>query len=260
MKAILLALLLGGAYLSAQAADVVEETKELFGPIRSNSPFDGIPDRAKFSIAAFTLYIDIRWWFDELAEASAKEPDAETQKKIWERFVWLTGFNDKACAVIRKLAQTEPLCPEGKEEVVALQTFQSLAAQVLTKDKSAGIPADVVQRIEKVRQGCLEKIPAFVMTLPKWQKRDVIGLTIALDDPVQEEMYRFGKSGFVAVTAGKKGKELTCPVYKWRIQNGKLELRDEDDGLVQSWRFLKRDGNILYVEEAIGRTRRFTVL
>lgn len=260
MKTILLAFFLGGPFLSAPAADVVKETMELFGPIRSNSPFDGIPDRAKFSIAALRLYTDIRAWFDELAEASAKKPDAEAQKKIWERFVWLTGLNDKACAMIRKLEPTEALSPQGKEAAEALQTFQTLAAQVLTKDKSESTPADVVQRIENVRQGCLEKIPAFVMTLPKWQKRDVIGLAIALDDPVQEEMYRFGESGFVAVTAGIKGKELTCPVYKWQIHEGQLELREVDGALVQSWRFLKRGGNTLYVEEAIGRTKRFTVL
>lgn len=260
MKTILSALLLGGAYLSAQAADVVEETKELFGPIRSNSPFDGIPDRAKFSIAALTLYIDIRQQFDELAVAAAKTPDAEEQREIWARFVRLAAYNDKACAVIRKLEPTEPLTSQGREAAKAMQIFQSLAVRVMAKDKSAGVPADVVQRIEKVGQGCLEKIPAFIMTLPKWQKRDVIGLTIALHDPVQEEMYRFGKSGFVAVTAGIKGKELTCPVYKWRIHEGQLELREVDGALVQSWRFLKRDGSVLYVEEAVGMTRQFTVL
>lgn len=45
---------------------------------------------------------------------------------------------------------------------------------------------------------------------------------MALEDPKLEEWYSFNRDGFVSVTFGEKNGWLAAPLYRWKVQDGKL--------------------------------------
>ena len=93
-----------------------------------------------------------------------------------------------------------------------------------------------------------------------WSKKGVAGLTISLDDPVKEEWYKFHAGGTVSVTYGEKKGGLTAPLYNWRIRDRVLQILDEEKGVFQELRLVKREGQTITVVNKAGKTVQFTVL
>jgi hypothetical protein len=71
---------------------------------------------------------------------------------------------------------------------------------------------------------CKSTTPASKPHLSSWEKRDVEGLYLELDNPDRVGQYRFYPGGSVALTIGEKNGFVMGPSMSWYIKNGSLRI------------------------------------
>ncbi|MFM8885756.1 MAG: hypothetical protein ACKOKC_05015 [Chthoniobacterales bacterium] len=95
-------------------------------------------------------------------------------------------------------------------------------------------------------------------TIP-WQRNQVLGLSMALDDPKRIESYSFGRGGTLAVTFGEKNGMACGPLIGWRLHQGRLFFCDVEGKNLEEELFLVRyaDDEVI-VRRSNGELARFT--
>jgi hypothetical protein len=85
-------------------------------------------------------------------------------------------------------------------------------------------------------------------------KEDVAGRRLSLVDEKKIEEYQLARSGVVLAEFGAKGGPTTAPVFRWRIEAGRLVVFDSDrvvDSLQliekkdSGWTFRRRNGDVV---------------
>jgi hypothetical protein len=98
----------------------------------------------------------------------------------------------------------------------------------------------------------LREIPSKDVPL-KWNKKDVIGLNLSLDDPEQIENLRFYKDGSLPADFGRKNSFVCGPLLDWKVNSGKLYIRGGEVIL------LSRNATTIIVKTSDGRIQRFKI-
>lgn len=94
----------------------------------------------------------------------------------------------------------------------------------------------------------------------RWTRKEIVGLTMTLDDPVREEWYLFHQDGSVSVTYGEKSGCLAAPLFDWKIQRGELVILDFDGKIFETFCLVARDSQTLKVRNRAGKTLVFKLL
>lgn len=93
----------------------------------------------------------------------------------------------------------------------------------------------------------------------KWRAKDLIGEKIKLDDPFEIIDLRFLKGGMVTATYGTK-EVIMCPVDRWRIQQGRLQIVEYSEGtLLYEYELLSWQGDRIRARESRGKEVVFIV-
>jgi len=115
--------------------------------------------------------------------------------------------------------------------------------------------------------GCAQKQPSLEQKespleqkLPpmQWTDATVAGLSMSLDDPVEEEDFQFNKGGDVAATIGKKDGPEAGPILHWSIVHGRLQIGDNQ--IFDELTLVSRDASTIVVTNHVGKTLRFKIL
>jgi hypothetical protein len=98
----------------------------------------------------------------------------------------------------------------------------------------------------------LREIPSKDVPL-KWNKKDVIGLNLSLDDPEEIENLRFYKDGSLPADFGRKNSYVCGPLLDWKVNSGKLYIQGGEVIL------LSRSPKTMILKFEDGKIQRFKI-
>ena len=87
----------------------------------------------------------------------------------------------------------------------------------------------------------------------KWNREDVIGLNLSLDDPVLIENLSFKKEGMIQADFGRKNGPVCGPILYWRISRGKLFIQGKEVVLIS------RTPATMTFKEGDGKLKQFKI-
>jgi len=96
-----------------------------------------------------------------------------------------------------------------------------------------------------------------------WTSKDVIGLSMTLNDQTRIERFAFFEGGGVPATLGKV-KNGQCsvipPAYRWKIVSGRLKILTEDGQLIDELTLISRNASTLRIRKHSGELAEYEYL